>query len=283
MESNATKNALSLMKEGKIYDLAGGWWRHMPMHPAHPAFDVYTCRTQWGEHHEKDLAFLDGETIGYGFNSELIMFTTHTGTHIDAMCHIVSGEDPACYGEHKLKDFYSDHGYLTGDATELPLIARRGIMLDMPKALGFEEDVLPANYPIGPNELEKACKRQNVRPEEGDAILIRTGQMKFWRDDETMAKYADSGLNLAGAEWVASFKPIATGTDTVAYDVWPSGIPGNPQPCHNYLIRTHGIPIMEWIYQEGLAKDSVYEFMFIALPLNIKGATGSLLRPVAIV
>jgi kynurenine formamidase len=34
---------------------------------------------------------------------------------------------------------------------------------------------------------------------------------------------------------------------------------------------------------EELSADEVYEFMFIALPLSIRGATGSMIRPVAIV
>jgi kynurenine formamidase len=34
---------------------------------------------------------------------------------------------------------------------------------------------------------------------------------------------------------------------------------------------------------EQLAADKAYEFAFIALPLQIRGATGSMIRPVAIV
>jgi kynurenine formamidase len=33
---------------------------------------------------------------------------------------------------------------------------------------------------------------------------------------------------------------------------------------------------------EDLARDKVYELMFVALPLKIKGATGSMIRPIAI-
>jgi kynurenine formamidase len=36
------------------------------------------------------------------------------------------------------------------------------------------------------------------------------------------------------------------------------------------------------MWLEELAKDQVYEFVFIAAPLKLRGATGSPLRPLAI-
>ncbi len=33
---------------------------------------------------------------------------------------------------------------------------------------------------------------------------------------------------------------------------------------------------------EDIARDKIHEFLFICLPLPIKGATGSLIRPLAI-
>ncbi|MEA2256762.1 MAG: hypothetical protein QOG35_2807, partial [Solirubrobacteraceae bacterium] len=67
-----------------------------------------------------------------------------------------------------------------------------------------------------------------------------------------------------------------------ALEVDPSGRPGDPQPVHRTLIQERGIPILEWIYQEELARDRVSEFLFVCLPLTVKGATGSLVRPLAI-
>ena len=39
---------------------------------------------------------------------------------------------------------------------------------------------------------------------------------------------------------------------------------------------------MEGLYLEQLAADRVHEFLFVALPLKIKGATGSMIDPVAV-
>ena len=49
------------------------------------------------------------------------------------------------------------------------------------------------------------------------------------------------------------------------------------------MLIDRGAHILEWIYLEELARDKVYEFLFVALPLKITGATGSMLRPVAII
>jgi kynurenine formamidase len=39
---------------------------------------------------------------------------------------------------------------------------------------------------------------------------------------------------------------------------------------------------MENLKTEELARDKVYEFMFVALPLPLKGGTGSPIHPVAV-
>jgi kynurenine formamidase len=40
---------------------------------------------------------------------------------------------------------------------------------------------------------------------------------------------------------------------------------------------------MEWVFLEEIAKDRVHDFLFVCLPLPIRGATGSMVRPLAIV
>jgi kynurenine formamidase len=49
-----------------------------------------------------------------------------------------------------------------------------------------------------------------------------------------------------------------------------------------FMIRERGIPIMEWVNCEPLVSVGVREFCFVALPLTLRGATGSMIRPVAL-
>jgi kynurenine formamidase len=49
------------------------------------------------------------------------------------------------------------------------------------------------------------------------------------------------------------------------------------------LLVRHGIQIIENLYLEELARDRVHEFTFTCVPPKLKGATGSPVRPLAIV
>lgn len=59
-------------------------------------------------------------------------------------------------------------------------------------------------------------------------------------------------------------------------------MPPEGLPVHRYLIYENGVAHIEELYLEELAREQVYEFLFICLPLRIKGATGSIVHPIAI-
>jgi kynurenine formamidase len=54
-------------------------------------------------------------------------------------------------------------------------------------------------------------------------------------------------------------------------------------PGHVHLICRAGVHIVENLALEALAADGVGEFAFLCLPLKMRGATGSPVRPVALV
>jgi kynurenine formamidase len=51
---------------------------------------------------------------------------------------------------------------------------------------------------------------------------------------------------------------------------------------HIALLVERGIFILEMVNCEELARDHVYEFCFVCLPVSIRGATGSMVRPIAL-
>jgi kynurenine formamidase len=53
-------------------------------------------------------------------------------------------------------------------------------------------------------------------------------------------------------------------------------------PVHVVLIVQNGVHILEALYLEEIASDGVYEFLFMASPLKIRGGTASPVRPVAV-
>ena len=77
----------------------------------------------------------------------------------------------------------------------------------------------------------------------------------------------------------------AAGADNMAFDVMSST--PDPElkvtlPGHILLLVRAGIPIIENLNLEELAAARVYEFLFVCLPLKMRGATGSPVRPIAI-
>lgn len=275
--------ALGQVSRGKVYSLESRWWRGMPGHPVHPRFDVITYRSPRGEQIQKDQEYLNepANKVGYGFVSELIMGTVHTGTHIDALCHVTCGEDATWHGGYSSNEYLGDFGALNSDASELTPIIARGVLLDIPRVLDAPH--CPAEYPISGADLQAAADRQGTELSENDVILIRTGQMAFWPDMEAMAVATNSGIAIDGSHWLKDRNPLAVGADNVAFECAPSGVDGSSQPVHVHLIHEHGIPILEWVNCEELAADEIYEFTFICLPLSVIGATGSMVRPIAVV
>lgn len=272
---------LSLPTKGRIYDLSSGWWPGMPVADAHPPFQVQTFRSPQGMRAEKLFPYSESNDTNYSFISEVVTTTMHAGTHIDALCHITDGEDDSWHGGHSAKEYLGDAGPLRDDATTLAPILTRGLMLDVPAALGVKE--LAPSQPIGEAELRAACDRQQLTLRLGDAILIRTGFMQHWPEPDRMNSSAQPGLSIDGARWLQPFAPVLIGADNTSIEVSPSIVTGEPQPVHRYLIRQCGIPLLEWVYLEDLASDNVAEFLFACSPLPIRGATGSLVRPLAIV
>ena len=273
--------ALALPCEGRVFDLDSRHWRGMPVHPVHPGFEVLTYRTPRGERNEGDLPLLAGTTDKFGFISELISGTAHTGTHMDARCHITRGDRSEWYGGHSADEHLGDFGALRDDASDLPALVVRGVLLDVCALRGADQ--LPAAYGVGAEDLELASKRQDVSIGPGDAILVRTGAMRAWPDMEQVDRSDGAGISLDGAEWLARHRPSALGADTGTFEVQPSGIEGRPQPVHVHLLAERGIPLLEWVYLEELAASRHHEFLFLCLPLRIRGATASMVRPVAVV
>jgi kynurenine formamidase len=78
---------------------------------------------------------------------------------------------------------------------------------------------------------------------------------------------------------------LAVGADNMAWDVIGLRDPstGCQLPGHLILLARHGIYIIENMQLEELAAAGVSRFTFICTPLKFVGATGSPVRPIAVV
>jgi len=53
-------------------------------------------------------------------------------------------------------------------------------------------------------------------------------------------------------------------------------------PAHVLLLVREGLPVIENLNLVELVAAEVYEFAFFCLPLKMRGATGSPVRPIAV-
>jgi kynurenine formamidase len=281
-DPNRVRELTGLMQTGRMYRLARERFPKMPLFPGHPTFEVVSYRTPQGIRAAGDQPWGPPNDACLGYMSELVMGTTHTGAHIDAHAHMTIGDDDRWHGGSARTDL-GDFGPLKGDATEIPPIWRRGVLYDVPGHRGVVS--LPAGEPVSAGELRAIESATGVAAGEGDVALVRSGYLAHWPDPEALAAHRGAGPDLSAAKLLAERGVLAAGSDTETFEVQPApdrGTPANPQPVHTLLLIERGIYILESLDLEEIARAGLREFLFVALPLSIRGATGSMLDPVAI-
>lgn len=274
MMSDASRaNILGQIAGGKVYDLGVDLFIGMP-NCCSDAFGDPTYQ-MWMIH-----APARGEHGGLlEHSSDAISMSTHTGTHIDALNHF--GLKGKIWNGVDADDAVGVNGWAKSGADKFPPIVARAVLLDIAGAKGVEH--LPSSYSITVEDLKAALKLQGTHLKPGDVVLIRTGLMTLWPDKSKLQLFTQAGLSLEAAKWlVEDQKAMLLGADNFGLESFPSKRNDNFAPVHSYLLAEKGVSFMEVMWLEDLSKDQVFEFLFIASPLKIKGATGSPIRPIAI-
>lgn len=266
---------LRAVREGvRIYDLGRPLTIGMPQSPNHPPF-WHSLPRRHG-----DMVRPDGGSAA----NDIIVMGTHVGTHIDAFAH-VSHEGRLLGGAAADEASRGGRFAELGAHTIAPMV-RRGVLLDVPAALGTPEGCEPG-YEITPEDLEKTVERQGTPIAPGDVVLVRSGWGRhFANPDRNVYIGHESGVpgvGEAGAVWLADQRPHAAGADTIAFECLKPGKGHSVLPAHRVLLVERGVYIIETLNLEELAADGVHEFTFVLSPLPIFGATGSPVRPLAVV
>lgn len=164
----------------------------------------------------------------------------------------------------------------------------RGILVDIAGYKGV--DVLGPRYEVTMADVRGALERQGMSEdtiEQGDAVMFNYGWSVHWTNP---SRYNDSrvgvgdnegspGIGPEVARWLVTRKVSMVGADSCCVQIMPPTRPGN---VHHILFLEEGIGLLENMELRDLARDGAYEFLFLNLTLRIKGATGSPVRPIAV-
>jgi kynurenine formamidase len=204
-------------------------------------------------------------------------------SHLDALCHIMW--DGMVYGGRPA-DVVTAHGAVElGVQTLREGIVARGVLLDVPAALGV--DALEPGTPITVDDLEAAEARagEGEGVGEGDVLLVRTGRWR-WRDDHGpwAAWERLAGLHASCLPWLHERRIAMLGSDGVS-DVHPSHIEGVRLPIHTVGIVAMGLHLLDNLDLEALAvacgEEGRAAFLLTIAPLVLEGGTASPVNPIA--
>lgn len=251
----------------QVIDLEQPRFAGMPIHPAHLPGYFYALHRRHGDNPTQSA-----RTSASG----VLTMMEHTGTHIDALSH--QAAHGCLYGGVDAIAAGAANGFSHGGVEEIPPLVRRAVLADIARAKGV--DRLEELYEFTVEDLEQALGETAIEP--GDVLLARTGFASLWNHPERYLRAA--GASKAATIWAAERGVSAVGADNMAWDV-----PGVTDPetgvqlfAHYYLLPQKGIFIIENLDLEALAATGQKTFLFVCLPLKFRGATGSPVRPIAI-
>jgi arylformamidase len=205
------------------------------------------------------LPCMNAATFRLGFSTKLLILEDHCGTHVDSPYHFYDGE------------FRTPQGR-TIDEIPIEKFMGEAVLIDV----SFKAPKDPVDRAL----LEAAARDQGIRLMRGDILLVRTWAREW---GEPMAEFLQArAFTLDACEWLLGQGVKLVGLDLPNLEGALSEDYGNMDaPGHVLLLHpTHEVLIVENLV--NLDQIRAKRFEFYALPLHIKGATGSPVRAVAV-
>jgi kynurenine formamidase len=261
------------------FDMDGpqkGWRRRT--NPVHTMLDTGTDAERG----------VQGFPHGIGGADDVISMPLQASTQWDGLGHIFDHGN--AWNGRRAGDVVTSLGdSVTGIETVAGLIAGRGVLLDVGRAIGTDGE-LPDGFAITAEHLEAtiAAQGESSRIGRGDLVVVRTGRLARARR-EGWGDYAggDSpGLSFTTADWLYGSEIAGIATDTWGFEVRPNEFDVAFQPLHQVAIPNIGLFIGEMWDLDALAADCAedgrYDFWLTAAPLPVTGAVGAPVNPIAV-
>lgn len=232
---------------------------------------------------EHDFIVAPGAPTTWALDALGLFFHGWAYSHLDALSH-------AAFEGSLYNEVGRDVLVPGGGAARLGVqvmgegIVSRGVLVDVPRLRGV--DYLELGTAITVEDLEDWEAETGERIGEGDVLLIRTGR---WARQEAVGVWqlteSAAGPHPSIAIWLHDRGVAALGGDG-SNERYPSVVAEVPEPLHQLTLVAMGMPLFDNLDLEAVAREAAarerWTFFFVATPLQIRGASGSPVNPVAI-
>jgi kynurenine formamidase len=169
-------------------------------------------------------------------------------------------------GTHIYCPYHFDPDGATVDQVKLENLVLPGHLLDLTHK--------KASEPITIADVEEAVKKSGKPIESGTVVIFWTGVDKIWSQEGF--KTNRPHIPADTAQYLVDKKVTLFGTDLIGMD--------NPdewwEPTHVAFLKG-GLPMVQQLC--NLDQLAGKEFIFVVLPMKMRGGTGSPVRPIALV
>jgi kynurenine formamidase len=271
----SVRDAVALVRDGIVIDLS------VPMDPdvlpdGDPAFLRPFIRSDVLTPEDWSRRVRSGADA---FHLDAFGGSIHQGTHIDGLAHVVT--DGRIHAGRTAATTLTDRGWSFAGIETVPPIVMRGILLDIVAAIGRP---LSGSEEVTVEDVDRTLAHGSVVIRPGDAVLVRTGKIVELRSRRATFLDAQPGIGVDAAIRLAEGGMALLGTDTGGSE--PQPVRDWTRTVHVEMLTRRGIHLVELMDLEGLATALVErdrtDFLLVILPLRIPGATGSWVRPIAI-
>jgi kynurenine formamidase len=216
------------------------------------------------------------------YSDDVVVMGVQAATHWDALSHVsFEGKLYNGFGADEI----DASGARRCGIERIHALCTRGVLLDVARAHGVER--LAPGFAIGPAQLDAAVRFARVEPRPGDALLIRTGQAALYREGKRREYSLHSpGLCMESAAWFRERDIAAVATDTLPFELYPSGESAVALPVHVlhlvYMGMTQGQNFDLEELSAACAASGTHAFFLEASPQPFTRAVGTPVNPVAI-
>ena len=257
---------------GRVYPLGMPIGKGTPPVAGRPA----PLRVSMAGPADGDLAAF-GAPEDVGQADDLLIIPSHSGTHMDALSHVVAGG--TIWNGYPAAGITTRRGARRCGIERTASFAARAVLLDIAGHDGTS--LCEPGRVIGADDLEACRVAQGVQVRAGDVLLVRTGWTEAFARGGIGDDWRQAGLGLAAVEFVRDHDVAAVGADNSAVEAIPFD-GGEFLAVHIALLVRLGVPLLEHLWLAELAADRCYQPLLAVGGLAVKGATGSPVNPIAI-